>query len=160
MQNCRLQMYVNFAPYSHVENLSARISIFRFTPRNVRAREFKKPLRILRARYFIPVAQGGHTTPSFAYLSVIVKNIMRAIDRNVYALNRQRSGKINLSRHARDVEVWPPHTQHASLLENWCCFRLYSAKNGRRESDGRYRVYRFTHPQVSERLSAWRVSLR
>lgn len=45
---------------------------------------------------------------------------MRAIDRNEYALNRQRSEKINLSGHARDVEVWPPHTQHASLLENWC----------------------------------------
>lgn len=37
------------------------------------------------------------------------------------------------------------------LMPVACSRRLYSAENGRRESDGRYRDYRFTHPQVRER---------
>lgn len=49
-----------------------------------------------------------------------------------------------------------PHTQHASLLEKLMpvaySHRLCSMENERRESDGRYRDCRFTHPQVRERL--------
>lgn len=49
--------------------------------------------------------------------------------------------KIYLSRHARDVEVWRPHTQHASLFEKLmpvaCSHRLRSAGRAEdAESDG------------------------
>jgi len=75
------------------ERSSAIVSIFSSASRNVqRPREFKKPLRVLRARYFIVVAQGGHTAGR-SPISIIVKSIARPIGGNVRALNRRSEKK-------------------------------------------------------------------
>lgn len=85
---------------------------------NVQAREFKKPLRVLRARYFILGAQGGHTTSSFAYLRHCKKYHARHREKRT----RTRSivgvlEKKNKSFAARPIDLkYGPSTQHASLL--------------------------------------------
>lgn len=145
------------------------------------AREFKKPLSILRARYFIPRAQGGHTTRRPLPILVIVKRIMRAPSRQerVRALNfgvpekkeegTRRGGRMNLSRHARRIAegsiMAAPYAARISIRKLTCRLSVAIVRAGRgnvkAKGGGRGSIATVaSRIRKSVNVSAWRVSAR
>lgn len=155
-------MYVNFTSYNHVENLFARISIFRFMPRNVRAREFKKLLRVLRARYFILVAQGGHTTPSFAYLRHCKKYHARYRQKRTCAQSSAFWKNKSFAARARRWSMAAPYAARISirkLMPVACSHIVYIARRTEDVKVAGAITAVASRIRKSVSVSAWRVSL-